>query len=262
MIHRIELQPAYILHSRPYRETSLLLEVFTADYGRIGVVAKGIRRSKTKLRGLLQPFVPLLISCSGNGELCTLKDFDVAGMVVLLHGRALVSAFYLNELLMRLLHRWEEQKFLFQSYNKALNELKIKKEQIVLRLFEKSLLKALGYELQLVKEVETGCVIDPEKFYAFDPERGPILITSPHKPQAHCLRLQRSSENERQRLGNLYNQYLGNMKTLFKGRSLLALHQEELHEEDGSVLWDAKRLMRGALAVHLGNKPLESRKLL
>ncbi len=231
MMQRIEFQPAYILHTRPYRETSLLLEVFTSDYGRIGIIAKGVRKPKAKSRGLLQPFVPLLLSCVGRGELLTLKDFDAGGMVILLNGRALVSAFYLNELLMRLLHRWDAHQALFQSYGKALNELKIKKEQEVLRVFEKSLLKALGYELQLIREVETGDLVESDKMYAFDPERGPILIKS--------------------QSGN---------KSLFKGKSLLALHQEALN--DLTVLWDAKRLMREALAIHLGNKPLESRKLL
>lgn len=243
-MHRIEFQPAYILHSRPYLETSLLLEIFTPDYGRIGVVAKGVRRSKTKSRGLLQPFVPLLVSCSGRGELLTLKDFDAGGMVILLRGRTLVSAFYLNELLMRLLHRWDANTFLFQNYHKALNELKIKQEQEVLRLFEKSLLKALGYELQLIKEVETGHAVEPEKFYAFDPERGPTLVESPE------LQVKREGHVGNKPEQGKPNTRIGNMKHLFKGKSLLALHHEDF--ADGFVLWDAKRLMREALALHLG----------
>ena len=260
MMHRINFQPAYILHSRPYRETSLLLEIFTADYGRIGAVAKGVRRSKTKSRGLLQPFVPLLISCAGQGELLTLKDFDAGGMVVLLEGRALVSAFYLNELLMRLLHRWDAYPILFQSYHKALNELKVKQEQEVLRLFEKSLLKALGYELQLIKEAETGHTVEPEKFYSFDPERGPILA-EPSKGQigTHLLD-EEYARNSGFKRDKSPNTGVENRKHLFRGKSLLALHYESLNET--STLWDAKRLMREALALHLGNKPLESRKLL
>ena len=237
-MQHFEFQPSYILHARPYRETSLLLEIFTKDHGRMSAIAKGVRRPKSRGRGLLQPFVPLLISCVGRGELLNLKDFDSGGIASWLTGRRLVSAFYLNELLMRLLHRWDPNQDLFAHYHETLTQLeKNNDEQRILRLFEKALLKSLGYELQLLRDVETGSAVDPEGTYAFDPERGPILVDS----------LKSHTE-------------LGQSSHLFKGKSLLALAEDKLDEI--SVLGDAKRLMRRALAPHLGTKPLESRKLL
>ncbi len=243
-MQRIEFQPAYILHRRPYRETSQILELFCRDYGRIGVVAKGIRRPKSPAKGLLQPFIPLLISCCGKGELLTLTHFDSVGVWPFLMGRRLVSAFYLNELLMRLLYRFDANPDLFQSYDTALIELGklnlVADGQAVLRIFEKSLLKTLGYELQLGKEVETGHVIEAEDLYHFDPALGPKLV-----PAAY-------SYNE--------DKYHHQSNVIFKGKSLLALDQEQLTE--GWALSDAKRLMRQALAPHLGVRPLESRRLL
>lgn len=235
-MHRFESQLGFILHTRPYRETSLLLELFTLHHGRMGAVAKGVRREKVLRRGLLQPFIPLLLACAGRGELLTLKAFEPAGASPLLTGRRLVCAFYLNELLVRLLHRFDPNPELFLNYHETLMELQnTSQEQKVLRLFEKSLLKSLGYELPLLKEVETGLGIEPEKFYRFDPVRGPLLAS------------------EQPMVGVMSN-------ALFKGASLLALAAGELHQV--TALSDAKRLMRLALAHHLGPKPLESGKLL
>ncbi len=237
-MHRFESQPAYILHSRPYRETSLLLEIFTLEYGRISAVAKGAKRPKARARGLLQPFVPLLIACVGRGELLTLSDFDSVGSFPLLTGRRLVSAFYLNELMVRLLHRGDTNQELYQGYEGAIQGLAaIHEEQHVLRLFEKTLLKTLGYELQLVKEVETGDAVHPDRTYLYDPEKGPILVDIARQNSDH----QQSNQ-------------------FYRGKSLLALAAESLN--DMVVLGDAKRLMRQALALHLGNKPIESRRLL
>lgn len=237
-MRRFESQLAYILHTRPYRETSFLCELFTVDYGRISVVAKGIRRPKSRGRGLLQPFIPLIISCVGRGELLTLTDFDAGGVAPVLIGRRMISAFYLNELLFRLMHREDPNLDLFLSYQHALTELEKTNEaqevQIVLRLFEKSLLKTLGYELQLLKEVETGCAISPEKDYCFDPARGPLFIETGNRTAAE----------------------------IFKGKSFIALAEESKEDMDKVVLSDLRRLMRLALASHLGGKPLESRKLL
>lgn len=235
-MQRIDFQPAYILHTRPYQETSLLLEIFTQDFGRIAAIAKGAKRPKSRGRGLLQPFTPLLVSCVGRSELLTLSHFDTRGMPHSLKGQQLISAFYLNELLMRLLHRSDTHSSLFLDYQKTLIALeKTTNEQAVLRIFEKNLLKAMGYELQLTHEVETHEPVQPENFYCFDPERGPSLVPnlkqSPGKSQDF----------------------------IFPGKSLLALADETLKEP--SVLLDAKRLMRRALSKHLGDKPLETRRL-
>lgn len=236
-MRRFEGQLAYVLHTRPYRETSFLSEFLTKDYGRISVVAKGIRRPKSRGRGLLQPFIPLVISCVGRGALLTLTNFDAANVAPILTGRRTVSAFYLNELLFRLMHHEDPNPDLFDCYHKALSELETAtEEQVVLRLFEKSLLKILGYELQLLKEVKTGEAICPEEAYLFDPASGPFLAARHHFASGI------------------------KSKEVFKGKSLLALAAESLHDED--VLSDLKRLMRLALAPHLGDKPLASRKLL
>jgi DNA repair protein RecO (recombination protein O) len=236
-MRRFECQLAYILHTRPYRETSFLCELFTADYGRISVVAKGARRPKSRGRGLLQPFIPLMISCVGRGPLLTLTDFDAVGVAPVLTGRRAVSAFYLNELLFRLIHHEDPNSDLFFCYQNALSELeKTTEVQIVLRLFEKSLLKTLGYELQLVKEVGTGKPLSPEGDYRFDPASGPVSVEIPH------LAMGAKSQD------------------VFKGKSLLALAAGVF--DDVAVLGDLKRLMRLALVPHLGSKPLESRKLL
>jgi DNA repair protein RecO (recombination protein O) len=239
-MHNIDNQSAYILHSRPYRETSLLLELFTSDYGRVSAVAKGVRAPKAKARGLLQPFVHLLISCGGRGDLLTLKNFESTGPVLSLLGRRLVSGFYLNELLVRLLHKYDPHPDIFLSYQQTLFALEQAScQQIPLRLFEKSLLKGLGYELQLIKEVENGHTVQEDKLYLFDPERGPAEIEAEESYRHHTQKP---------------------IKGIFKGKSLLALASDELAEL--SVLNDAKRLLRQALAVHLGTKPIESRKLL
>lgn len=237
-MRRFDSELAYILHTRPYRETSFLCELFTAGHGRISVVAKGVRRPKSRGRGLLQPFIPLIISCVGRGELLTLTDFDASGVAPVLTGRRMISAFYLNELLFRLMHREDPYPDLFLSYQHALTELEKTKEghevQIVLRLFEKSLLKTLGYELQLLKEVESSDVIRSDQDYYFDPARGPLLTGTGNRTVAE----------------------------IFKGKSLIALAKESKGDMDKPVLSDLRRLMRLALASHLGSKPLESRKLL
>lgn len=236
-MQRIECQPAYILHKRPYRETSQILEIFTRDYGRIGVIAKGANRGKSALKGILQPFIPLLISCIGRGELLTLTGVDAIKIYTFLQGPKLASAFYLNELLMRLLHRCDVNPELFHRYDHALQSLGENKEiQAILRLFEKYLLKLLGYGLQLVKDVKTGETVQQESLYVFEPTLGPQLAS----PNLAGLELK--------------------SHLLFKGNSLLAIEQENLISAE--ILSDAKRLMRHALAPHLGMKPLESRKLL
>ena len=238
MNHRFESQPAYILHTWAYRETSLLLEVFTKEHGRLGVLAKGVRKPKSRAKGLLQPFVPLLIGANGRGDLLVLKDYESFGVLPYLTGRRLVSAFYLNELMMRLLARFDPNPALFDGYTMTIQALADEKPiEPVLRLFEKTLLKTLGYELQLSKEVETGDPVLPQKLYLYDPGRGPILL------------------DVLQQEARLYPK-----QRLYPGSSLLALAAEELTEE--AVLADVKRLMREALALYLGNRPIESRKLL
>lgn len=232
---RIELQPAFILHGRPYQETSLLLEIFSEKVGRFCVIAKGARRPKSRARGLLQPFVPLLISCRGRGELLTLTGYEAYENALFLQGRSLIFAFYLNELLMRLMIRFDPHPELFHFYKASLNNLILSEtgsedNQITLRLFEKALLKEMGYEVHLTQEMD-GAVIEPDKFYHFNPEKGFSQAT---------------------------DEFLS--ESLFKGEHLLAFAKDQL--KNGEELLTAKRLMRRAISVHLGGRPLESRRLL
>jgi DNA repair protein RecO (recombination protein O) len=243
----IDFQSAYVLHTRPYQETSLLLELLTPEQGRFGAIAKGAKRPKSPARGLLQPFTPLLISCKGKGELLTLTQVDGQGRVHHLFAKRLISAFYVNELLMRLLNRWDAHEALFFHYQETLIQLEMNVcEQKVLRHFEKILLQEIGYGLQLkyvVEHLDTlkkyGAEVDPECYYLFDPEQGPIHVISNNR-----FRLGQSKDNNR----------------IFKGSSLIALDQNKL--DDPRALLDAKRIMRQALSLRLGPKPLESRRLL
>src|SRR3990167_1545961 len=145
-MRRISFQPAFVLHRRSYRETSFLVELFTPDHGRLTVTARGVRQAKSPSQGLLQPFTPLIVSWSGKGELMTLAQVDAHGEVRRLRGDALFAGFYLNELLMALLQKWDAHQRLFKVYDEALCALQeLPLNQRALREFEKILLEELGY---------------------------------------------------------------------------------------------------------------------
>ena len=147
---RIDQQPGFVLHSYPYRETSLIVEVFSRDHGRIGLVAKGARRPMSQLRGVLMAFQPLLIDWSGGGEMKTLVRAEWQGGQPLLGGQALLCAYYLNELLMRLLPREDPHPTLYRAYGDALRALAAGEgQEVILRRFELALLQELGYGLLL-----------------------------------------------------------------------------------------------------------------
>lgn len=231
MLHTVLLQPAYVLHTRAYRDTSLLLELFTPEHGRVSAVARGAKGPRSRLKGLLQAFVPLLISWYGKTELMSLSTAESHGIPHALAGDMLMCGIYLNELLMRLLHRYDAHPQLYTAYQAALVALQNNQaKQPTLRLFEKRLLNELGYALQLDRDMTTGMQIEPEQFYYFDP--------------AHGLSLSAKTMSIQHR---------------FCGRSLLALHHDELTE--ATLLQDAKRLLRIALNRLLENKPLRSREL-
>jgi DNA repair protein RecO (recombination protein O) len=225
------LQPCYILHTRAYRDTSLLVEIFSRDHGRLSAVARSARGPKSRFKGLFQQFVPLLLSWQGRTELMNLTAAEGNGVPHYLSGEALLCGIYLNELLMRLLHRHDAHAGLFTAYQQALVGLQQNQQkQITLRLFEKRLLLELGYALQLDKVASTGSAIIPEQNYYFDPIQGLIpAITAATK------------------------------SNVFLGESLLALHYEEFNNSD--YLRDAKRLLRLAITSLLDNKPLKSREL-
>lgn len=242
--NHVILQPAYVLHSTPYRDTSVLLEVFTPDHGRIGLVARGVRSARSRLRGVLQPFRPLLISWYSKGDLGTLTTAEICveegGATARLIGRALMSGFYLNELLLRLLHRHDPHPASFHSYARALRKLVLAADDVMLqqalRIFEKELLQDIGYGLVLDRDVITGQPVAAEGMYRYHLEKGPErmeCITAAH--------------------------IANTLGIVLHGHTLLGLAHNEL---SGVInLHEAKKLLRKLLAVHLGRQPLRSREL-
>jgi DNA repair protein RecO (recombination protein O) len=232
MTHRVQLQPSFLLHRRPFRDSSQLLEVFSLEYGRVSLVARGVsrRRRGGALASLLQPFRPLLLSYAGRGELATLTGAEAAGnKLAAPTGERLFSALYINELLTRLLHRHEAHAALFAAYGRTLEALSSKDPvAAALRRFELELLDELGYGVELERESRSGMSLEPGTLYRVDPEIGVC--------EAVEVR-----ERDRE---------------LFGGEALLAIAQGRV---DGPFASDAKRLTRLLLAPHLGTEPLRSR---
>jgi len=151
----VNLEPSYVLHARSYRETSLLLEVFSHQHGRLGMVARGARRPKSVFRGLLDPFQPLRLSWSGRGELQTLRDAELAGTAVSLKGDRVLAGFYLNELLIKFMQRDDPHPQLFALYTQTIADLAGDAVEPVLRRFELGLLRESGYALNLEADAST-----------------------------------------------------------------------------------------------------------
>ena len=222
---RIQLEPAYILHSRSFRETSLIVEAFTREHGRIAVVARGAKAARSRWRNVLQPFRPLLLSWNQKSDLGTLTAVDEVASPPPLQAQSLFCGMYLNELLMRLLHRGDPHPEVFERYRQVLSELTSGAQiQPVLRVFEKHLLEAIGYAMLLDIEYKTGDEIQNQSWYDYQVDRGPALC---------------SRETE----GGI------------SGKALLALFKEELPVE---VLPELRTLMRNVIGYHLGGKPLAS----
>jgi len=225
-------QPAYVLHTYAYRETSLIVEAFTSEYGRVAMVARGAKRPRSEMRGLLQGFQPLLLSWAGQHELKTLLGGEWRGGLPLVRGSALVCGFYLNELLLKLLPREDPHPGLFASYEAALAELAAGAEQApVLRRFELTLLTELGYALPLALEADTGGPIDPGARYHYAFDRGPRR--TPPEPGARL--------------------------PLVRGATLLALANGRY--VDAETAAEAKRLMREVLDHYLEQRGVESRRV-
>jgi DNA repair protein RecO (recombination protein O) len=179
MKKRIEHEPGYVLHTYPYMETSLIVEAFTRGYGRVAVLARGARRPRSAMRGVLLSFHPLRLGWSASVELGNLISAEWSGELQRsfssLSGRALMCGFYLNELLLRLLPRDDPHEALFDSYGAALSALAGGAAHAsVLRAFEKRLLAELGYAPLLEREAVSGTPIDPGRRYVYEPDRGPM----------------------------------------------------------------------------------------
>lgn len=229
---RVFLQPAYVLHRRAYRETSCLVELFTKEHGRLSVVAKGVHNPRSSIQGLLQPFVPLLVSFAGKGELMSLSHVEARGTMQQLQADCLFAGFYLNELLMALLQKWDAHPVLYAVYEKTLAGLhKNTLEQKTLRVFEKALLQELGYGVLPTSDISLHNTFSPEKCYRFIHEHGFVVC-------------------------DMHTTSTGN---IFSGKSLIAIAQEDWQDEE--CLADARRLMRLALASLLGARQIHSRRL-
>ena len=220
-------QPAYVLHARPYRETSLLLECLTLEHGRLGVVARGVRRERAKIqRSQLEPFQPLALDLLLRGELATLQGAENTGTPRRLLGDAGLAGLYLNELVVRLTGRQDPHPELFQAYASTLDRMAAGEPLAwTLRRFERDLLEAIGYGLQLEYEGESGEPVDPQRHYRYQVELGP---TPCRHDLPHALR----------------------------GGDLLALSQDAMPDAAGQSA--LRTMMREVIRFHLGGAELRA----
>lgn len=249
---RIDLQPAYILHTRPYRDTSALVDLLSLDYGLLRAVARGVRGGSSRKRTVIQPFQPLLVSLAGRGELLSLNQVEHAAPGFRLAGDHLFSAMYLNELLMRLLQAQEAHPAIYRLYQQALIRLQQQDSlEGCLRRFEFSLLQELGYAWDLSVDAVSGARLQADQCYLFDPGHGYESMQAPEDRWPPVL-------------------FRGDELLQFAADMTAAETADTVSGADnsvtGSALADgarnaAKRLMRQALQPHLGTKPLLSRSL-
>lgn len=222
--------PGYVLHTLPWRETSLLVEVLTREHGRIALMARGARRPRSTIRGVLRAFQPLQLEWFGKGELRTLAHADWGAWQALLGGHGLYCGLYLNELLLRLLARDDPHPGLYDAYAATVSALAVGiNDEISLRRFELRLLRELGYGLSLEHEGDAQTPVRPDGQYVFEPEQG--------------LRIAAVRTNAVQ----------------FSGRALLAIAADDWSEPQTGI--QAKALMRLVLSFHLGHQELNTREL-
>ncbi len=254
----------YVLHSYPYRETSLILQVWTEKHGRLGLVAKGARRPKSSTRSVLTPFQLLSLSWFGRGELRTLKTAEPASPCTPLGGQSLLSAFYLNELLLKLTHRDDPHEGLFAAYDEAITQLRAlsrartgdrplvpssgtsglspvvaepapqpsREIEPVLRRFELRLLQEVGFALELAREAGSTASIDGDLEYWYVVERGAIRALEGSAP-ANAVKL--------------------------SGRTLIDLERGRF--EDPATVAQSKQLMRLLIHHCLNGQELATRAL-
>lgn len=222
-------QRAFVLHRREYSESSLLVDFFTEHHGRITLLAKGARRSRSPLKAVLQPFTPLLLRWTGKGELKTLTKAEPAALTLPMNTLSLYSGFYINEVLARVLENQTAYPTLFQHYLICITQLATQQEvEPILRTFEFQTLKALGYGVDFTHCAATGLAVDADMSYQFRENEGFIASL-----------LQNNNS--------------------FLGRDLLAFAELDFSEK--STQQAAKRFTRIALKPYLGSQPLKSREL-
>lgn len=224
-------EQAFVLHTRAYRNTSLIIEVLTEHAGRLGLLAKGARTPKSPFYGVLQPFIPLFLYFGGKGELPTLYKAEPLPGASTLQSEQLFHGLYLNELLMRLLHRHDPHPGLFMLYRDTLQALEDQsKPDIILRYFEIQLLDELGYGLNLTSEISSGEPVSADQVYYYIVEQGPVS----HNPS-------------------------GQVALCMDGATLLALQARTLSQPEHRQ--QAKQLMRTVLDHYLGANPIKTREL-
>lgn len=224
---RILNTQGFVLHQKPYSETSSLVDIFTWEYGSLRVLAKGVRKNKTTAR--LQAFTLLSLSWSGRGQLPVLTQAETLGECYLLSGDALYCGFYLNELLLNLLPPGDPHPAIFEAYQHILTQLsQAGKLESLLRYFELFLLESLGYGLSLNTNGDTHTAVQSDKFYCYEPEQG---LKEAAQVTPHTLH----------------------------GNTLLALQNRTLQSE--VELREAKRLMRRLIQHYTNGKPIRSRDL-
>lgn len=228
---RIDQQPAFVLHSRPYRETSLLLECLTREHGRLGVVARGVRRERSRMpRAQLEPFQSLALDLLMRGELATLLGAEPRGLPLRLAGNAGLAGLYLNELVVRLTGRQDPHPALFDAYARTLPRLADPDGMgWTLRRFERDLLEAIGYGLQLEHEAGSGEALAPDATYRYQVEEGPTACAADAPRALH-------------------------------GRDLLALAGDR--RPDAAGLAALRRMMREVIRFHLGGGELRAWRVL
>ena len=228
---QVLLETGFILHQRPYRNSSQLLECLTATHGRVGLVARGSRQTKSRRRALLQPFLPLRLSWLRRGELGRLIEVEPEGPGFAFDSHRLLAGYYGNELLLRLLARGDPNGEVFSCYSRCLARLAAGESMArTLRLFELELLGALGYGLDLDTDAASGEPIAADQCYRFELENG-LRVT------------ERANDAE-----------------VYSGRELISLREQALDDE--ASLRTAQRLLGRVLKAYLGERPLKSRLVL
>jgi DNA repair protein RecO (recombination protein O) len=228
---RVQQQAAFILHHRPFRDTSQLLDVLSREHGKLALVARGSRGPKSRLRGVLRPFMPLSMSWVQRSDLGTLTGAELHGAPLRLTGDALLSGYYVNELLLHFLHRHDPQPDIFDIYLKVIEALAAT-ENIApcLRHFEIELLRHLGYALNLDHEADSHAALRSDANYEYRFEQGAVPVARSEGP------------------------------LVFNGAILAAIARQEFAAPE--VLRAANRLLREVIGFHLGGKELKSRKVL
>jgi DNA repair protein RecO (recombination protein O) len=233
--NKILLEPAFVLHTRPYQETSLIVEFFTQSFGRINAVAKGAKRPKSPLRSILTPVSRLSVSLSGKSELKNLSSAEILDHYPLSDGASLNSIIYINELIAKATEKEDPHEIIFLKYQNFLENISknnnLDNLELLLRDFEMTLLQEMGYGIDLTRDAETNNKLKEDTNYRFDPNIGFTFITAGNRP-----------------------------KISFLGKDIIDFSEGKFEKK--SVRAASKIIMRTALDYHLGNKSLNIRKYL